>query len=154
MSEHTIEYTAKCTACKATGVYVGMGERDGAAVVCSRCKGTGRIDHTITYEDFDGLQTREGVQWVYEVNPGVVVGSGKGYCFQDFGGMPYSEWQETKNFPEKSEMRKYTCPAWWFQCADYRKGPKWKECTIGGCFSDCSRFPRKKDCWDRWDREN
>lgn len=30
----------ECQACKGTGLYKGMAERDGAAVVCSHCHGT------------------------------------------------------------------------------------------------------------------
>lgn len=42
MSEHIIKIECECNACKGTGLYVGMAERDGAAVVCYTCKGTGK----------------------------------------------------------------------------------------------------------------
>jgi hypothetical protein len=51
-------------------------------------------------------------------------------------------------------MRKYTCPAWWYQSADYKKKPNWKECLACGSFSSCKHFSIKQNCWDRFDKES
>ena len=57
-------------------------------------------------------------------------------------------------FPSGSEMRQFTCPAWWYQAADYEKKPQWDCCGIGGgLFWDCEHFAAKRECWERWDKE-
>ena len=38
----TISWTQQCEDCKGIGLYQGMGEREGASVVCKGCRGTGR----------------------------------------------------------------------------------------------------------------
>ncbi|GAH55007.1 unnamed protein product, partial [marine sediment metagenome] len=46
--EHTIEYDCECNDCKGTGLYTGMAEGDGFAVVCHACNGTGKRHEVIT----------------------------------------------------------------------------------------------------------
>ena len=48
-----------------------------------------------------------------------------------------------------------TCPAWWYQVADYEKKPQWGECLLGTGwrFDECEHFANKAECWDRWDKE-
>lgn len=160
MSEHKIEFRKECESCKGTGVYVGLGERDGSAVVCHSCHGKGFVDAQIVYRDFEGLKVRHDVQRVMEINPGICIGHGStkgGFLrLEDFGGMPYEDWRAGKAFPQGSENRKFTCPAWWYQSADYDRKPKWDECetTLGGSFSRCPSFGQKEKCWERWDRES
>jgi hypothetical protein len=157
MSHHVIEYDERCKYCDGTGVYTGMAERDGAGVVCHTCRGTGCHHCKIEYDDFEVRLEREDVEHVYEVNPGIVIGKGDGeYSLSDFGGISYNEWLEKGVFPEKSENRRFTCPTWWYQSADYKKKPKWKECwkSLGSSFSKCPYFKNKEKCWEKWDREN
>jgi len=162
MGEHVIEFDCECESCKGTGLYVGMAEREGSAVVCHTCKGTGKTHRKITYRDFEGRKKEPGVQRVVQANPGIVVGRGKTqdgkreYELSDFGGMPYSQWLEGVPFPKGSEMRKFTCPCWWYQSADYKKKPKWDWCSnnLGRSFFNCTRFDKKDQCWNRWDVEN
>lgn len=159
MAEHTIEYDAECTACKATGLYVGMGEHDGAAIVCSHCNGTGKVHKVIKYRDFEKRKKKRNVKRVYKTNPGIGIGEGHSEKYgklklETFGGMPYKDWFAGKPFPAKSEMRKFTCPAWWYQSADYDKKPEWKRCRgPWSAFRDCEHFKNKEECWARFDRE-
>jgi hypothetical protein len=51
-------------------------------------------------------------------------------------------------------MRNYTCPAWWYQSADYTKKPEWEECIACGSFSECKNFSNKEKCWEKFDAEN
>jgi hypothetical protein len=155
MGHHKDIIDRACYACRATGLYVGIAERDGAAVVCYRCKGSG-CERVITeWDDFEGRQSRPEVTRVYQVNPGIVIGVGKGREFdlEDFGGMPADDWRDGKPFPPGSENRNWTCPAWWYQSADYEKKPNWDECGFGA-FSSCKHFPEKSKCWARWDAEH
>lgn len=156
--EHKIEFDCECTACNGTGLYVGLDERDGFAVVCRTCKGTGKIHQIITYRDFECRKNNPKVKWVLETNPGICVGKGggKNYRYQDFGGMPYSDWYKNLPFPEKSEMRRFVCPAWWYQSTNYDLKPNW--CNdygfYYGSFSCCKRFDNKELCWARFDKEH
>lgn len=153
MAHHREEHEAACDACKATGLYVGLAEKNGSAVVCHTCRGTGRVIKIIEWDDFQGRRPRPGVVHVVQVNPGIGIGCGGGYTFRDFGGMSYEDWRDGRPFPPKSEMRKFTCPAWWWQSADYSKKPNWEECIIAGSFSSCEHFKDKAGCWARFDRE-
>lgn len=51
------------------------------------------------------------------------------------------------------KMRKFTCPAWWYQSVDYEKKPDWEECIGMGSFSNCKHFKNKDFCWERFDKE-
>ena len=151
--KHVIGFDEKCKSCKGTGLYVGMGERDGAAVVCHGCNGTGKYHFKHEYEDFEERIKRENIKRVYETNVGIGIGEAKGkYALPDFGGMDYEDWLNGEPFPLKSEMRRFVCPAWWYQSADYDKKPNWKECGWGS-FSKCPSFHTKDKCWERWDKE-
>jgi len=149
MSHHVIEYDCECSSCRGTGVFNGMAERDGYAVVCHTCKGTGKTHKRYEYDDFTGRKHRDGIHHVVESNPGIVLG---GIEF-DFGGQLYEDWEAGTPFPAGSEMRHFTCPAWWYQGVDYEKKPRWEECVGVGMFSQCPHFSRKVDCWARFDRE-
>ena len=132
---------------------MGFAEKGGAAVVCNRCGGTGKTQIKIEWEDFTGREGRDDVKWVYKVNPGIGVGDGGGYKFSDFGGVSYEDWLSSDVFPEKTENRLSTCPAWWYQAADYERKPDWNECVACGTFSQCDKFNDKRKCWEKWDKE-
>lgn len=152
--KHKIEFDCKCDSCKATGIYTGLGERDSFGVVCHSCKGTGKVHRIIKYEDFNGRRRKKGLKRVLKVNPGICCGTGGDLTLESFGGMPYKDWFQGKPFPLGSEMRHFTCPAWWYQSADYEKKPRWDWCRGFCAFADCLRFPTKEECWERWDSEN
>ncbi len=135
-----------------TGVYIGMAERDGAAVVCHKCKGTGCFDFRNEYEPFEARKRRDGIERVYEINPGICVGAGKDSPFNlyDFGGISYEDWLDGTKFRPGTEMRDFTCPAWWFQSSPSAERPEWKECGWGR-FSECQHFDNKSECWQKWD---
>jgi len=128
-----------------------MAERDGFAVQCKACKGAGESTLHVDYDDFDGRLPRQGVFRVLECNPGICAGG-----TSNFGGMPYADWASGLPFPPGSEMREFTCPAWWYQSANYAKRPDWDECkeNMGWSFSKCRCFNNKAACWARWDKEH
>lgn len=156
----TFEYECECESCDGTGLYVGFAERDGAAVVCSRCGGTGKQKNKIKYKTFDKKKERKGIKRVFQTNPGIGIGqghnrqTGEKYRLSDFGGMSYEDWKSGVPFRPGMEMRQFTCPAWWYQGADYKNKPEWKECICCGSFSGCEKFGQKEKCWEKWDREN
>ena len=142
------EVKEKCQSCDGTGLYVGMAERDGAAVVCHTCRGTGCHTFMHEYGDFDKRIERWDVSRVFEINPGICINGSI-----TFGGMLYKDWKRGKKFKPGMENRLYTCPAWWYQSADYSKKPDWKECEVCGLFSSCSSFWEKEKCWLKWDKQ-
>lgn len=154
MNKESIKFNEECPSCGGTGLYVGMAERDGAAVVCHKCRGTGCFEFSYTYTPFASKKNKKGVKHVYETNPGICIGNGNGYKFEDFGGMTYEDWAAGKKFKIGMENRKYTCPSWWYQTANYKKKPEWKECyeNLGGSFSGCKLFGVKEKCWEKWDK--
>jgi len=142
-----------CKSCKGSGIYVGMAERDGFGIVCHDCKGTGCYEFVHNYEEFELQIIRPDVKQVLQTNPGICVGTNNNLTLESFGGMPYTEWIKDGKFPSKSEMRKYVCPAWWYQSVDYDKKPKWCPSAFG-MFSNCPEFENKEACWERFDKEN
>jgi hypothetical protein len=146
-----IEWVAECSSCKGTGIYVGFAERDGIGVVCNVCKGSGRVENCVKYNTFVSRNKRTNVKHVIQTNPGICCG--KLNDLTEFGGMPYSDWVEGKPFKSGMEMRKFTCPACWYQSVDYNRKPEWNECIIWGSFSSCGYFTDKANCWKRFDKE-
>lgn len=151
-----IERVGECDKCDGTGLYVGLAERPGAAVVCWACDGEGRRTYRLVWKEFHGRKRRPRVERVFQVNPGGVVDLSEGRAgMENSGGMPYSDWLEGRPFPDKSEDRLGTCPAWWWQSADYTQKPDWEECLLNptGRFRDCPRFRSRDSCWRRFDEE-
>lgn len=148
---HTIEIEQQCPQCGGTGLYIGMAEKDGFSVQCHGCKGTGKSIFKHSWSEFKGRVENESAKFVIAVNPGICVGLGNGeYEPEYFGGIPYEDW---KNGAEIPEMRNCTCPAWWYQLADYEKKPDWDICCSFGTFSSCANYENKVECWKRWDIE-
>jgi hypothetical protein len=148
-------FDAECRSCGGTGLYVGMAERSGAAVVCHTCKGTARERIVLRFRPFTGRHSRPGVVRVYASNPGIVIGASIATRLEDFGGLAYADWQAGIPFVLGTEDRAHTCPAWFYQSADSTKRPEWDECmeSLGRRFSECPHFPTKDACWRRFDAE-
>lgn len=150
--DEEIRIKHECSSRGGTGLYVGMAEGDGAAVVCVRCKGKGWRESV--FRGFAGRKNKPGVRRVFEVNPGIGLGEGNGVKLSDFGGMPLADWLAGKPFGVGTENRAYTCPQWWAQCTGGSRSD-WSECrsSLGRAFSRCEHFDDKAACWKRWDRE-
>ena len=147
-----VEWYQQCKDCKGTGLYVGMAESRGGAVICHTCGGTGEQHQKFEYEEFIERKPHQAT-WVYAVNPGIVVDNGKivtgGVSKVDWEKDPLSPWLKGK------EMREHTCPTWWYQLANYDLKPDWKDCdSLGGAISSCSCFHTKALCWAKWDEEH
>lgn len=154
----TIEFDQQCPACGGTGLYQGMGERPPYGVVCKRCSGTGKYHFIHSYEEFTERKVHPKVKYVLRTNPGIGVGpgptpEGRKFSPEDWGAIPYEDWAQGNGFPKGSEMREFTCPAWYYQCCDYDKKPNWAQCACCGSFSGCKHFDNKEACWARFDKE-
>ena len=134
---------AVCNPCQGTGLYDGMGERDGLMIVCNSCKGNGYTKINISYTRFTGLINREGVERVISNNPGVVMAPSI-----TKGGVSYAVFLKEPNSPHRfgREVREWYCPAWW-----YRKR-FFDECDqVTSMYKDCPSFSQKQDCWSGFD---
>lgn len=144
---------AECEACQGSGLYVGLCERDGFAVVCRECSGLG-VKY-LAYTPFIARRDRRDicVLRVLEVNPGVFARFLPGLGMQGFGGISLEDWKAGRGFPRGSEMREHCCPAWWGQLAG-REMLGWV-CSVrpGGSFLQCPDYDRRALCWQRWDAE-
>ena len=150
-ADPTVEVDVECSACRGTGLYVGMCENDGAAVVCVKCNGTGKVHMSLT--PFTGRRKRDGVTRVFETNPGFIGLRGSD---SSEGGISYEDWLAGKPFPHGSENRKRTCPFWWLQITDFAARPDWEECKCRkplNRIDHCPHFGSKEKCWARWDKE-
>lgn len=154
-----IEFDQVCKDCKGSGLYVGMAENDGFAVVCHTCDGTGCVHVRFEYESFRKRKIKRNIIRVLQWNAGYCVGvhgsNGKIFPIDHFGGMSYKDWISGNPFPRGSEMRNQTCPCHWYQCVDYELKPDWcrEENFWSGAFSSCPKFPEKEDCWIRFDKK-
>lgn len=157
-----IEGDIQCSACFGTGVYVGMAERDGAAVICSRCDGSGHMKWTSTLYKFTGRKIKSGVERVYANGGGYMISS-KDVTREDGtiikfsqAGVSYDKWIEGQK-PEP--IRDLLCP---FQHTDHALQSKdvndlYKtrcrdslEC--GRLISDCKHQKDKAKCWEIYEK--
>ena len=154
-----IEMVIECQSCKGTGVYQGMAERDGAAVVCHNCNGTGAANYSFSYNEFTGRKTREGVTRVYL--------NSMGYCiapheinFSKIGPIDLSK--EGVSYPEfldgkmPGHIKKLGCPMRADQWACHQiKGFTDKCDELNGgwinSISDCRYYPKRDECWKRFE---
>lgn len=137
----------ECPECKGTGVYVGFAERNGAAVVCTSCKGAGR--RTYRYEPFTCKKRRDGVKRVYHSN-GFCISSedvetedGTVIHFSKYG-VDYEDWYNNNTEPRYIE--ELQCP---FQATGQRHAIN--NCRdrmfIGNKITECDMYCNKDTCW-------
>jgi urease gamma subunit len=134
----------ECKSCDGTGLYIGVAEHDGAAVVCYRCKGTG--EDTITFARF--IERRPPTKPVSRVHVarGYVLSPNHPDCA---GGVAYQDWTPGMDVP--ADERLY-CPmvytnqeycAFRTEDGDARPG-------IGQRIADCEYWHVKAACWVRY----
>ena len=142
-----IEWTQECDSCKGSGLYVGLGERDGLAVLCSRCMGQGYTENIVEYNAFAGRKNRDGITHVIYVNPGIVLTPE----LVDEA-VPVQEWQQNGNTALHKAGRSFFCPASWAQRTGLIKSPNWPECVRPGIkFTSCPHYETRAKCWESFD---
>jgi hypothetical protein len=151
----------QCPDCAGTGLYVGMAERDGCAVVCCTCKGTGKTFYK--YEPFKCLRHRDGVKRVFARSCGYAhapndVGTNKGTVLFSRGGCTYDEWIAGG---EPRPVKDLYCPYLWseqqMQRAEHpANGYHTSVCSkyiFCGCeITQCAMFEHKHVCWDNFEK--
>lgn len=137
---HDKAVLAECDTCHATGLYIGMLERNGAAVPCNKCGGTGA--RRINYTPFTGRLPREGVRRVYCSGSDRILDPDRSP-----GGIPIEEWHGGP-VPIGPEIRNYQCPHNW---RGFSEIPACSDSPLGGYLCDCPHFGEKHLCWAAYD---
>lgn len=155
--DNTLEFEIECQACNGTGIYSGMGEGPGVALICKMCKGTGKSTYKFEYNNFTGRKKREDIERVYLKGYGYHLGLGK-INFDNVGeidmtkeGVTYEEFLQGK-MPNHIEA--LACPMRADQSACHDVKGFVDECNkINGGFvsyiPSCS-CSDKKECWKRF----
>lgn len=143
----------KCKSCNGTGLYSGMAEADGCAVVCYTCEGTGC--DTLSYTPFTARTKKAGVKRVFAKT------CGYGHAADDYtdkktgkvtkfseGGASYEEWLSGK---KPKPVKELYCPYLWTSQGlqnkdknDLYKTRCSKSTSMG---SSCSHYADKATCW-------
>ena len=151
-----LEFDQMCKACGGTGVFQGMAEHSGVAVVCYVCKGTGVVHRIIEYESpLTRRVVKPNVKRVYQWNAGICIeeDESQGLTLESFGGISYQDWLDGKPFPPKSENRNHVCPRWWYQGVEPYYSMDWCVTKYSDNFSSCRLFCDKHLCWERFDKD-
>ena len=155
----TVVGQIECSSCGGTGLYVGMAERGGAAVVCMECVGKGCVEYKQKFNKFTGRKKRKNVIRVYK-------SSSHGYCVApkdlilDNGTyVRFSKWgcgyEEWLNGQEPKPIYDLECPyqhtRQGLQCNDVN-GLYKKKCSQGirdgELISECSLRKSMVECWE------
>lgn len=81
-------YKTECIACGGTGLYSGLAEPKGTAVICIQCGGSGCKE--ITFTPFTRRKGRRGIQTV-SLSRGSFIGTGVGSVGES---ITYKEFQQ------------------------------------------------------------
>lgn len=77
---------AACSSCGASGLYSGMCEGKGSAVICLDCGGTGC--QTIEYQPYEGRRHKRGIKEIHYSRgrfiAGPIGGGGRGMTYAEF----------------------------------------------------------------------
>ncbi len=146
----------ECKSCGGTGLYVGMAERDGAAVICSTCNGTGKQE--LSYTPFTKRKERTDIVRVYStgggyvITPKDIVVDGKDFPFST-AGCTYKEWL---NGVTPKPITFLGCPMRMMQWECHQKKgfiAKCEKLNDGYIFviSACKHQHKKAECWKRFE---
>lgn len=153
-----IEMLIECPACEGTGVYQGMAEGPGIAVICNKCKGSGSFNYSYHYRKFTERKKQSHIERVYLSCLGYRIGLGK-INFEGVGeidmnkeGVSYEEFLSGK-MPK--HIKKLACPMLANQDACHRIKGFVDECNSqnGGWISyipNCKIYKEKEKCWKRF----
>jgi hypothetical protein len=145
-SRRRITLDVMCSACSGTGLYIGMGEKGGAAVVCRTCDGTGK--DTLTYVPFTARnRTPRSVKSVH-VARGYFIEHGHP---KSAGGLPVNAWQPGTAVPADEQMYcpyLYTGQKWCAQPVVSKYTNRLEAPLLAGDdIKNCRHWDDKAECW-------
>jgi hypothetical protein len=155
-----IEIEIECPACEGTGLYQGLGEGKGTAVVCYKCNGSGKYLYLYSYNKFTGRKKKPDIERVYLSGYGYKIGLGK-LLFggeieidMDNEGVSYDEFLAGK-IP--GHIEELACPMLADQSACQKINGFTDKCSdlngssLWGChIKGCRNYKNKKECWKRF----
>jgi hypothetical protein len=151
MSNHPISLDVVCKSCGGTGLYVGLAERDGAAVVCTTCTGSGKAVYQ--YQPFQGRMAAPSSVTSVHVGRGYVLGADP----RCDGGVPIGDYEPGMVVPADEQLYcpyLYTSQAW---CARpevlYPGSAPSAPLMLGSRISECKHWDDKAECWRRFHAE-
>lgn len=152
-----IKLNIVCGDCGGTGLYVGFAEKDGAAVICSTCEGTGCEKYEFRCELFKKRKLRKDTKRVFKRSCGYM------HCPQDVtteegkliefskAGCSYEEWLKGD---EPKPVKELYCPYLWTQQRLQSKDKNnlyESRCKNGTglelLISKCKYYEEKEKCW-------
>ncbi len=149
------ESDVECTSCGGTGLYKGMAEGLGAAVVCTTCNGTGFMHVEYNFKEVQDRKLREDVTRVYKTAGGYgiraddfVTDAGKTIHFSQ-AGATYKDWLNGKLLAPLKDLH---CPLMHYEQGtsegEWLKeyGPCRSKLQLGNLISRCSDKNRE-ECW-------
>ncbi len=148
-----IEIDIECQSCDGTGLYQGMGEDKGCAVVCTTCKGTGKYHYVLEYEPFTERKKRTDIKRVFGNTCGFKHGpddykAKDGTLFEfSKGGALYKDWLAGE---EPKPLKDLYCPKLW-------TGQRWnsdkcnEHCRPGTSINYCPMKPQMDKCWEEFE---
>lgn len=160
--DEALELDVECRDCGATGLYMGLGERNGCAVVCHTCKGTGCEHIKLEFTKFKKRKKRTDVKRVFEHGAGFVHSAedvtleGQTIRFSE-GGATYEEWLAGA---ELKPVKDLYCPFLWsgqaLQLPDEDKNNLYKDrCSkkvaLGHSITQCGFWGEKAHCWEQYE---
>ena len=154
---NTIIIKARCDACRGSGLYQGLAERDGLYVACHVCKGTGCHERRIEAEPFTGREVRPGVKRVISRGSMFVLDPS---LLGDEAGLSYDDWLDGKPFAPGTEPRRWSCPLYEYRGSEHDvsdRGGQYRWCiskpNLGHSIPQCQNWSRKDLCWSKFDAD-
>lgn len=157
-----LELEIQCKSCQGTGLYQGVGEGKGTAVVCYDCKGTGKAHYSFQYEEFTGRKLRDDVERVYRRGSPYKLGLGK-INFDDIGEIDMDHegisYREFLNGDTPKHIKQLGCPMMVDQGACHEIKGFVETCNElnGGWINYIPNCKNKKNilqCWKRFEEES
>jgi hypothetical protein len=147
----------QCGNCGGTGLYQGMAEKKGCAVICYSCSGTGM--HKISYTPFKERKLRKDIKRVFKDSCGymhapddIVASDTQELIKFSEGGCTYEEFLAGK---KPKPVKQLYCPYLWtgqnLQNKD-KNNLYQNHCSKNlkgfGSIYDCKKYKTKSKCWD------
>ena len=157
-TSYIIEGEAQCSSCEGTGLYQGMGERNGAAVICCNCDGTGKVQIKNSFKIFTEKRKKIGVKRVYVTGCGYCIGAedvtepktGRVIHFSQ-AGVAYRDWVNgEKPLPIKDLHCPYMHTNQNLQSKDVNGlyKTRCRDALTYSMISECKLFCDKEKCWE------
>ena len=155
MDQENIVIEYECPSCKGRGLYQGSSERDGAAVICYKCNGTGK--RTFKAKSFVGRKIADGVTRVFD-SSGYCV-SAKDRVTEDGVKLTFSQWgctyEEWLAGARPVPLKGLMCP-YMHDNRGIGNEPLGGKCAEGnlrpfGRISDCQHYANKAKCWEEYE---